>query len=70
MNYDLLKALRQSREDNLDLFTEYYCLAMDCKHEGNRDDYQYWIDRANDLCRENRKIVADIEKISNGKYML
>lgn len=70
MNMDLLKALRKSREDNLDLFTEYYCLAMDCKHEGNKDDYQYWIDRANDLCRENRKIVEDIMKISDGNYKL
>ena len=69
MNYDLLNALRLVREANLDLFTEFYCRAMDCKHDGNKEEYQYWIDRANDLCRENRKLVEDIKTVSNGKYM-
>ena len=70
VNRDLLNALRLVRDANLDIFADFYCLAMECKQDGNKEDYQYWIDRANDLCKENKRIIDDIKKISEGKYVL
>ena len=70
MNKDLLNALRLVRDLNLDIFADFYCLAMECKQDGNKEEYQYWIDRANELCRENRSITEDINRISEGKYVL
>lgn len=70
MSFDLLKALRDAKESNLDLFSEYYCLAMECKEKGDNVNYRYWIERAVDISDENSRISKDIYKISNGEFVL
>lgn len=70
MNDELLKALRQVRNSNIDLFSEYCCLALDFQRKGDTDTYKYWTRRAVDISRENRKIESDIYKITEGKYVV
>ena len=70
MSKEMLKALRDAKENNLDLFSEYYCLAMDYKDKDDDLNYRYWMERACDVSRENSKIALDIYKISNGRYVL
>lgn len=70
MNEDLLVALREARNINLDLFSEYLCLSVDCKDNNDIDGYHYWMDRAIDISRANRKLESDIHTISEGKFVL
>ena len=70
MSFELLKALRDAKDSNLDLFSEYYCLAIECKEKDDDVNYRYWIDRACDVSNENSRISKDIYKITNGEYVL
>lgn len=50
----------------LDLFSEYFELAMDHREKGELDEFRYWANRTMDLSKEYHRIKNDIQKLEKG----
>lgn len=66
MNKDILATLRQARDINLDLFSEYVYLAIDNEKDGDDLKYRYWMDRAREVSRVIRVIGDDLLFVEGG----
>ena len=70
MSEDVLVALRSAKDATLDLFSEYFILAFNCKEAGDKENFRYWLNRASDVSKENHKIESDIRNILKGERVL
>lgn len=66
MSQDILVTLKQARDSNLDLFSEYVCLAIDHEKIGDDFKYRYWMDRAREVSRVIRVISDDLLFVAGG----
>lgn len=65
----MLEKLRDTANDILDLFAEYFELAEDARRMGDMEQFKYWGTRMIDLSKEYHRLKEDIYKISNGVYV-